>query len=226
MTTIADGLKDVFLAGVGAMALGAEKTQELVEQLIAKGEITVEQGKEINSEVLRHTEANGQAGGSTGANCGRRGISSGENCGQPSERPGQDGRRACSRADRSRCVHGVLPGRDGCRCGHEGDRKRQAYTAHFATALKHDVLEAQMAMMTPEQRAEFAKKLLKLPPAMRKRNSWQEILPRSSSFRNRKRNPHVAGSFHREGCRAPSTRCRCAGSCRAGSRRWCRPRPG
>ena len=52
MTTIADGLKDVFLAGVGAMALGAEKTQELVEQLIAKGEITVEQGKEINSEVL------------------------------------------------------------------------------------------------------------------------------------------------------------------------------
>ena len=26
MTTIADGLKDVFLAGVGAMALGAEKT--------------------------------------------------------------------------------------------------------------------------------------------------------------------------------------------------------
>ena len=45
MTTIADGLKDVFLAGVGAMALGAEKTQELVESLIAKGEITVEQGK-------------------------------------------------------------------------------------------------------------------------------------------------------------------------------------
>ena len=53
MTTIADGLKDVFLAGVGAMALGAEKTQELVESLIAKGEITVEQGKAINSEVLK-----------------------------------------------------------------------------------------------------------------------------------------------------------------------------
>jgi polyhydroxyalkanoate synthesis regulator phasin len=57
MTTIADGLKDVFLAGVGAMALGAEKTQELVEQLIAKGEITVEQGKEINSEVLKRAQA-------------------------------------------------------------------------------------------------------------------------------------------------------------------------
>ena len=57
MTTIADGLKDVFLAGVGAMALGAEKTQELVEQLIAKGEITVEQGKAINSEVLKQAQA-------------------------------------------------------------------------------------------------------------------------------------------------------------------------
>ena len=57
MTTIADGLKDVFLAGVGAMARGAEKTQELVEQLIAKGEITVEQGKAINSEVLKQAQA-------------------------------------------------------------------------------------------------------------------------------------------------------------------------
>ena len=57
MTTIADGLKDVFLAGVGAMALGAEKTQELVESLIAKGEITVEQGKAINSEVLKQAQA-------------------------------------------------------------------------------------------------------------------------------------------------------------------------
>ena len=42
---------------VGAMALGAEKTQELVEQLIAKGEITVEQGKAINSEVLKQAQA-------------------------------------------------------------------------------------------------------------------------------------------------------------------------
>ena len=54
MTTIADGLKDVFLSGVGAMALGAEKTQELVESLIAKGEITVEQGKVLNEELKRN----------------------------------------------------------------------------------------------------------------------------------------------------------------------------
>lgn len=53
MAGITDGFKDVFLAGVGAVALGAEKSKELVDQLIAKGEITVEQGKEINAE-LKH----------------------------------------------------------------------------------------------------------------------------------------------------------------------------
>ena len=37
-----------------------------------------------------------------------------------------------------------------------GEAKKDS--ADFATALKHDVLEAQMAMMTPEQRAEFAAK--------------------------------------------------------------------
>ena len=37
-----------------------------------------------------------------------------------------------------------------------GEAKKDS--ADFATALKHDVLEAQMAMMTSEQRADFAKK--------------------------------------------------------------------
>ncbi len=48
-----DGLKDVFLAGVGAMAMTGEKAQELVNQLISKGEITVEQGKQINDELVQ-----------------------------------------------------------------------------------------------------------------------------------------------------------------------------
>lgn len=48
-----EGLKDVFLAGVGAMAMTGEKAQELVDQLIAKGEITVEQGKQINEELVQ-----------------------------------------------------------------------------------------------------------------------------------------------------------------------------
>ena len=53
MATIGDGFKDIFLAGIGAMAITAEKSKELVDQLISKGELTVDQGKQINTE-LKH----------------------------------------------------------------------------------------------------------------------------------------------------------------------------
>ena len=53
MSNITDSVRDIFLAGVGAVALGAEKSKELVDQLVAKGEITVEQGKQLNTE-LKH----------------------------------------------------------------------------------------------------------------------------------------------------------------------------
>lgn len=53
---IAGGFKDIFLAGVGALALGAEKSKDLIDQLISKGELTVEQGKELNEE-LKHKAA-------------------------------------------------------------------------------------------------------------------------------------------------------------------------
>lgn len=53
MATIGDGFKDIFFAGIGALAFTGEKTKELVDQLIAKGEITVDQGKQINTE-LKH----------------------------------------------------------------------------------------------------------------------------------------------------------------------------
>lgn len=53
MTDIRDGFKDIFLAGVGALAYGGERANDLVNTLIEKGELTVEQGKEINTE-LKH----------------------------------------------------------------------------------------------------------------------------------------------------------------------------
>ena len=46
-------MKKIALAGIGAAALTAEKAKELVDQLVAKGEITVEQGKVLN-EKLKH----------------------------------------------------------------------------------------------------------------------------------------------------------------------------
>ena len=48
-----DGLKKVFLASVGAVAMGAEKSQEVVDDLIKKGELTVDQGKKLNEELTR-----------------------------------------------------------------------------------------------------------------------------------------------------------------------------
>lgn len=53
MNTISEDLKKVILAGVGAVATTAEKSKEVVDQLVKKGELTVEQGKVLNEE-LKH----------------------------------------------------------------------------------------------------------------------------------------------------------------------------
>lgn len=54
MDNLSEGLKKVMLAGIGAMALTAEKSQKFIEDMVEKGEITVEQGKALNKE-LKHT---------------------------------------------------------------------------------------------------------------------------------------------------------------------------
>ncbi len=56
MATIGDGFKDIFLAGIGAMAITAEKSKDLVDQLISRGELTVDQGKQLNSELKHKAE--------------------------------------------------------------------------------------------------------------------------------------------------------------------------
>lgn len=50
-TNLEDGFKDIFLAGIGALAITGEKAKEMVDQLIEKGNLTVEQGKDINTEL-------------------------------------------------------------------------------------------------------------------------------------------------------------------------------
>ncbi len=50
---ITDGLKTLLLAGVGAAALTVDKSQEILKDLVDRGELTVEQGKALNQE-LRH----------------------------------------------------------------------------------------------------------------------------------------------------------------------------
>lgn len=44
-------LKKVLLAGIGALATTVEKSKDIVDELVKKGEITVEQGKALNEEL-------------------------------------------------------------------------------------------------------------------------------------------------------------------------------
>ena len=53
MNNISDDLKKIMLAGIGAVATTAEKSKEVVDALVKKGELTVEQGKILNEE-LKH----------------------------------------------------------------------------------------------------------------------------------------------------------------------------
>ena len=45
--------KNIFLAGIGAAAMTMEKSKEIIDVLVKKGELTVEQGKVLNEE-LKH----------------------------------------------------------------------------------------------------------------------------------------------------------------------------
>ena len=50
---VSDSLYKVFLASVGAVATTAEKSQQVVDDFVKKGELTVEQGRALNSELTR-----------------------------------------------------------------------------------------------------------------------------------------------------------------------------
>lgn len=53
MEKISDSMKKILLAGIGAAASTAEKSKEILDDLVKKGELTVEQGKVLNEE-LKH----------------------------------------------------------------------------------------------------------------------------------------------------------------------------
>ena len=46
-------LRKIVLAGIGALATTYDKSSEIVDELVKKGEITVEQGKALNTELKR-----------------------------------------------------------------------------------------------------------------------------------------------------------------------------
>ena len=42
---LGEGIKKILLAGIGTAAVTAEKSKEVLDELVKKGELTVEQGK-------------------------------------------------------------------------------------------------------------------------------------------------------------------------------------
>ena len=53
MEGLGDNIKKILLAGIGAVAVTAEKSKDLLDEMVKKGELTVEQGKALNEE-LKH----------------------------------------------------------------------------------------------------------------------------------------------------------------------------
>ena len=53
MSNLSDDLRKVFLFGVGAIAKTNEKSKAVIDELIEKGALTLEQGKALNEE-LKH----------------------------------------------------------------------------------------------------------------------------------------------------------------------------
>lgn len=50
---LGEELKRLVLAGIGAVAVTAEKSKEVIEELVKRGEITVAEGKVMNEELTR-----------------------------------------------------------------------------------------------------------------------------------------------------------------------------
>lgn len=53
---ITEGIRKIFLAGVGAVATTGEAAKSLIDTLVEKGELTVEQGKALNEELKKNAK--------------------------------------------------------------------------------------------------------------------------------------------------------------------------
>lgn len=53
MDQLSEGLRKLILAGIGAVAVTKEKSEGILDELVKKGELTVEQDKVLNEE-LKH----------------------------------------------------------------------------------------------------------------------------------------------------------------------------
>ena len=54
---IATTFQNIFLAGVGALSIGGEKAKEVIDDLVERGQVTVEEGRKMNEELKHKTAA-------------------------------------------------------------------------------------------------------------------------------------------------------------------------
>ena len=83
---LGDGLRKVLLAGIGALATGYEKSSELVDELVKKGEITVEQGKALNTELKRKVSETVDDAKKAAAEAGDKAAAAGDRAQLPGRR--------------------------------------------------------------------------------------------------------------------------------------------
>ena len=60
MEKLSDSMKKIILAGIGAAATTADKSKEILDDLVKRGELTVEQGKVLNEELNHNVKKAGK----------------------------------------------------------------------------------------------------------------------------------------------------------------------
>lgn len=60
LNELGEDLKYLLLAGIGAVATTAEKSKDVVEDLVKKGQLTVSQGKVLNEELKHNLKKKGE----------------------------------------------------------------------------------------------------------------------------------------------------------------------
>lgn len=66
LSEMSEDLRKILLAGLGAAAVTSEKTRQIVNELVKKGEITLDQGKVLNEELQHKIREKGKECGSDG----------------------------------------------------------------------------------------------------------------------------------------------------------------
>ena len=55
-SNLTETFQNIFLAGVGALSIGGEKAKAIIDDLVERGQVTVDQGRKMNEELKHKAE--------------------------------------------------------------------------------------------------------------------------------------------------------------------------